>query len=240
MNPPDSQAIRESAGAGWRRPQGETVGLERYFRILRERAGLIGLVVLVTTLIAAAYLAVATEQYRAEADLLVIPGSRSQTALDGLPIIRETSDPTRDVETASKVVTSRNVAKRVIDDLGLDKSVDEILKQVKAEPIAQSSIVAIRPPADSPELARDIANGFADGVVTSRDEVVRAEAEKLISGLRTQLQDAQQTGDDTTPTSLSDAIAELQSVRAGGDPTLSVETRADAPESAYSPRPMLT
>jgi uncharacterized protein involved in exopolysaccharide biosynthesis len=62
MNPPDSQAIRDSAGGGWRRPPGESVGLERYFRILRERAGLIGLVVLVTTLMAAAYLAVATDK----------------------------------------------------------------------------------------------------------------------------------------------------------------------------------
>jgi receptor protein-tyrosine kinase len=240
MNRPDSQATRDSGGVGWRRQQSESVGLERYARILRERAGLIGLVVLVTTLMAAAYLAVADQKYRAEADLLVIPAGRDQSGLDGLPIIRESSDPTRDVETASRVVQGRNVAKRVIDQLGLNESVDAVLKQVKAEPVAQSNIVAIRATASSPDLARDLANGFADGVVAERDTVVRTEAEKLLTGLRSELQDAEQSGDDTNAASLSDEITQLQTVREGGDPTLSVETRADAPKSAFSPRPMLT
>src|SRR4051794_33463619 len=227
MNRPDSQATRDSGVVGWRRQQSESVGLERYARILRERAGLIGLVVLVTTLMAAAYLAVADQKYRAEADLLVIPAGRDQSGLDGLPIIRESSDPTRDVETASRVVQGRNVAKRVIDQLGLNESVDAVLKQVKAEPVAQSNIVAIRATASSPDLARDLANGFADGVVAERDTVVRTEAEKLLTGLRSELQDAEQSGDDTNAASLSDEITQLQTVREGGDPTLSVETRAD-------------
>ena len=68
------------------------------------------MVTLTTTLVAAAYLAVATEKYKAEADLLVIPASRDDTALNGLPVIRESSDPTRDVETAARLVNSRNVA----------------------------------------------------------------------------------------------------------------------------------
>jgi receptor protein-tyrosine kinase len=240
MNPPDSQAIRDSGGIGWRRPPGETAGLERYYRILRERAGLIGLVVLVTTLVAATYLAVATDKYRAEADLLVIPASRDNDALGGLPIIHESSDPTRDVETASHFVLNRTIAKRVIDQLGLDMSPEQLLSDVKAEPVAQSNIVAIRATADSPELARDIANGFADGVVTEHDALIRAEADKLITGLRSSLQDAEQSGDETNATALADEIAQLQQVRESGDPTLSVQARADAPNSAYSPRPVLT
>ena len=101
------------------------------------------MVTLTTTLVAAAYLAVATEQYKAEADLLVIPASREDTALNGLPVIRESSDPTRDVETAARLVDNRNVAKAVKEDLGLDQSVDALLSQVTAEPVAQSNIVAV-------------------------------------------------------------------------------------------------
>ena len=93
--------------------------------------------------VAAAYLAVATEQYKAEDDLLVIPASREDTALNGLPVIRESSDPTRDVETAARLVDNRNVAKAVKEDLGLDQSVDSLLSQVTAEPVAQSNIVAV-------------------------------------------------------------------------------------------------
>jgi receptor protein-tyrosine kinase len=238
MNSADSQAARDTAGVGWRRPQAETSGIERYFRVLRERASLILLVTLTTTLVAGAYLAVATKQYKAEADLLVIPASRDDQSLNTLPLIRESSDPTRDVETASRLVASLNVAKRVKSELGLDQSNEALLKQVKAEPVAQSNIVAVSATADSPNLARDIANGFADGVVKSRSDVVRAEADKLIAGLRQRVQDAEDAGESTA--ALLTQIAGLQTVREKGDPTMNVETRADAPTSAFSPRPMLT
>jgi capsular exopolysaccharide synthesis family protein len=238
MNPGDTQAARDSKGAGWRRPQAESSGIERYFRVLRERSGLILLVVLTTTLVAGAYLAVATKQYKAEADLLVIPASRDDQSLNTLPLIRESSDPTRDVETASRLVASRNVAKIVKSSLGLDMTADELLGHVKAEPVAQSNVVAVSATADSPNLARDIANGFADGVVKSRSDVVRAEADQLIAGLRTQVQDGQDAGENTD--ALSTQIAALQTVREKGDPTMNVETRADAPAAAFSPRPVLT
>ncbi|MEA2419546.1 MAG: tyrosine-protein kinase, partial [Thermoleophilaceae bacterium] len=55
---------------------------------------------------------------------------------------------------------------------------------------------------------------------------------------RDQLQQAQDAGENTTE--LERQIAELQAVRVDGDPTLTVETKADAPSSPYSPRPVLT
>jgi capsular exopolysaccharide synthesis family protein len=238
MNPPDTQAFREGPSAGWRRPQAESAGLQRYFRVLRERAGLIALVTLITTLMAASYLVVATEKYKAETDLLVIPASRDDTALNALPLIRESSDPTRDVETAARLVTSRNVAERVKQQLGLDQSADSLQSQVSAAPVAQSNIVAITAEADSPDLARDIANGFAEGVVAQRSAVVRAAAAKQITGLQSELQKAKDTGQNTVQ--LDANIAELQGVSQSGDPTMSVETRADAPDSPFSPRPGLT
>jgi tyrosine-protein kinase len=238
MNPAESQAARDSASVGWRRPQAGASGLERYYRVIRERLGLIAMVTLTTTLVAAAYLAVATEKYRAESSVLVIPASRDDTALNGLPVIRESSDPTRDVETAAFLVKGRNVADKVIDDLGLDQTADSLLGQVSAEPIAQSNIVSIRATADSPELARDIANGFANGVVAVRSEVVRAEAEKRVESLRDQLQEAQDAGEPTAER--EQELAELEAIRIGGDPTLTVETKAETPPSAYSPKPMLT
>ena len=238
MNPADTQAARDPAGTGWRRPQTGVSGLERYFHTLRERLGLIALITLVTTLAAVAYLAVATDRYKAEADLLVIPAPRDDTSLTGLPLIRESSDPTRDVETASQVVTSRNVGERVKEQLGLDESVTDLLKDVSAEPIAQSNIVAVIAEADSPELARDIANGFARGVVAHRSEIVRTEADKLIARAREDLEAAEGNGESTE--AISTQLAQLLTVRAAGDPTLRVETLADTPESPFAPRPVLT
>src|SRR5215218_3668315 len=238
MNSAESQADRGSMNAGWRRPQGESTGLESYFRVLRERSGLILLVTLVTTLMAAAYLATAPDKYEAEATQLVLPASRDDTTLNNLPLLRESSDPTRNIETASQLVTEPNVAGRVKDQLGLGGTVASLQAKVAAEPVAQSDIVAITAHADSPDVARDIANGFATGVVAERSELIRSEAEKLIDGLREQVREADDAGDDTT--ALNAQIADLQAVRESGDPTLRVSTRAEAPSSPYSPRPMLT
>jgi receptor protein-tyrosine kinase len=240
MNPPESQAARDSASSDWRRAQSASSGLERYYRVIRERLGLIAMVTLTTTLVAAAYLATATEQYKAEADLLVIPASREDTALNGLPVIRESSDPTRDVETAARLVDNLNVAKAVKGNLGLDPSAESLRSQVTAEPVAQSNIVAVTATADSPDLARDLANGFVNGVVELRSKLVKAEAEKQIVGLKDQLQEAEAAGEDANATALANQIAELQGVAQSGDPTLTVETRADAPSSPFSPRPVLT
>ena len=110
MNPPDAEAARDSASAPWRRPQLGTSGFERYLHTLRERLRLIAAVTIATTIVAVLYLVVADDKYRAEADLLVSPASQNDTALTGLPVIHESSDPTRDVSTAARLVTSRDVA----------------------------------------------------------------------------------------------------------------------------------
>jgi capsular exopolysaccharide synthesis family protein len=243
MNSADTQAARDSSSAGWRRPQTASSGIERYYRVLRERLGLIALVTLATTLVAAAYLVTAPERYKAEADLLVSPASSDDPVLGSLPVLRESSDPTRDVETASRLVLSRNVAARVDRELGLDEppndfSPDDLLGKVTAEPLAQSNIVVVTATADSPELARDLANAFANGVVTERDELVRREAADLVTRLREEIQVAQGRGDSTDE--LNVELAQLQRVEASGDPTLRVETKADAPDSPFSPRPAVT
>src|SRR5690242_8836464 len=196
MNSGNSQASGASLSGGWRRPERGTTGIERYFATMRERAGLIAGITCATTLIAALYLATATSQYRAEADLLVLPASNNDTSLTGLSVIRDSSDPTRDVETASRLTTSLNVARLVDKQIGYPGSPEQLRSKVSAEPVAQSNVVAVSAEADSPEMARDIANGFANGVVKIRSDVVKAEADNLLTGLRAQLQD--NAGDNAT------------------------------------------
>jgi non-specific protein-tyrosine kinase len=238
MNSADTQAARDSAGGGWRRPQRGVSGLERYYGTIKERLGLIALITVVTTLIAGAYLAVATDQYRAEAELLVVPASRDDTTLNGIFVIRESSDPTRDVQTAASLVDGLNVARRVDQQLDYPGTPEDLKAKVTAEPVAQSNIVAVTAVADSPELARDIANGFANGVVAERSEIVRVEADKQISALQEQIDAAEEAGDSTE--ALEESLVGLQKLRTTGDPTLRVETEATAPSSPFSPRPMLT
>jgi capsular exopolysaccharide synthesis family protein len=238
MNPTDPQAARGPVSAPWRRPRLGSSGLERYLHTLRERLPLIVAVTVITALVAALYLAVADDRYRAEADILVTPASDTDTALAGLPVIRESSDPTRDVETAARIVTSRDVAVRVKRQLGLEESPTELLEDVSAEPVAQSNIVSVRAEANSPELARDIANGFATEVVAERSEELRREISEQIPRIREEIAAAGARGEDTL--ALTAQLARLESVSATGDPTLRVETAANAPTEPFAPRPVLT
>ena len=192
-------------------------------------------VTIATTLVAVVYLVVADDKYRAEADLLVSPASQNDTALTGLPVIHESSDPTRDVSTAARLVTSRDVAARVQRELGLDESVGELQGAVSAEPVAQSNIVSVRAEAMSPELAADIANGFATEVVAERSEDLRRAIDQQIPRIQEQIAAAAARGQDTQV--LSAQLARLQSLRATGDPTLRVETRAQPPPCALRAAP---
>src|ERR671915_39610 len=97
----------------WLQPQEEQEGLQRYVETIRERLLLIILTVAITTGIAILYVLTATKQYEARADLLVSPITGDDPVLTSLGLIRESVDPTRDVETASQLVTNLEVAERV-------------------------------------------------------------------------------------------------------------------------------
>jgi tyrosine-protein kinase len=222
----------------WRTPQVEQVGLQRYVQTVRERGRMIMLILLLTLGAAGAYLVTAEKLYKADADLLVTPVTGGEgTSLNGLGLISQSSDPTRDVETAARLVTTRDVAARVKDKLQLPGSASDLLGQVEATPIAQSNIVAITAEADSPELARDLANGFGQAVIADRTEGLHTQVDKSITRLRQRIS----AGDDPGgPNSLADQLSQLETLRAQDDPTLKLETVAEAPSSPSSPKPKLT
>ena len=238
MTPPERGAATARAESGWRHPQVENSGIQRYIETVRERWRLVAAVTILTMAVAVLYLAVASKVYEADADLLITPVSADDPVLSGLGLIRESSDPTRDVETAARLVTSRNVADLVRAKLSLPEDADAVAAKVDAAPVAQSNIVAVTAQADSPELARDLANGFADGVVAERSEELRAQLDPLIERTRERIQEGE--GSSADGTSLVNELDQLERLKIGGDPSLRVSTRAVAPDSPVAPRPTLT
>jgi receptor protein-tyrosine kinase len=223
--------------ADWLQPAEEQEGLKRYVDTIRERWLLVLTTVLVTLGIAIAYLATATKQYDAEADLLITPVSSDDPTLTSLGLIPESVDPTRDVETASQLVTNIAVAQRVKEELDSGLSAQELLNKVDAEPVANSNIVAVTARDDSAQGSRRLANAFVDAAIADRTERLQAEIDERLPALRTQLE-AQPTGTDTS--SIDAQIAQLETLRAGPDPTINIQTRAALPSEAATPKPMLT
>ncbi len=231
---PREPADDRHADTGWRRPAVEAGGLQRYAEVIRQHLVTVALTVLVTLLAAAAYLAIAEDVFEAEAGLLISPASRDDPVLNRLSVIRESNDPTRDVQTVAKLVETREVAIRVAEDLNLAQSPKSLLNDIEAVPVAQTNIVSVSAQAGNPERARDIANTFAEQVVAERTEEFHRQIDLQLPGLRSQLPGT------PGPDSPESQIGLLEILRNGPDPTIRLETRATAPTSPTSPRPRLT
>jgi capsular exopolysaccharide synthesis family protein len=228
----------DSRDADWLQPPEEQEGLQRYVETIRERFWLIVATVAVTTGIALLYVATATKTYEAEADLLVTPVTSDDTVLVSLGLIRESADPTRDVETASRLITNVDVAERVKEEIGSPLAPQDLLEEVTAEPVAQSNIVAVTATANSPEGARELANAFAQGAVADKTQEFHAQIERQLPVLRAQVE----AGGDPTlgDTPIASTIAQLQLLRSGPTPDMRVETLAPLPTTQASPRPALS
>src|SRR3954451_408362 len=213
-------ATEPSPDASWLNPSAEQQGLARYVSTLRERKWLILLTVLATTLASVAYVLTASKTYEAEADLLITPVANSDPTLSGLGLISSSSDPTRDVETASKLVTSTTVAKRVKAKLHDSRSAEQLLQQVSVAPVATSNIVAVSADGGSPKEAQQLANAFATEAVANRTENFHAQIDQRITSIEPQVKGTPSATELADPTSPASQLSRLQLLRSGPDPTI--------------------
>ena len=108
-------ATRTPTAADWLQPVPEQQGLKRYVETLQERIWIIAGCVLVAVAIAVGYLLTTDKVYEAQADLLITPVPTENATLVSLGLLRESNDPSREVDTASQLVTTHAVAERVSD-----------------------------------------------------------------------------------------------------------------------------
>ena len=214
----------------WVVPPDEQQGLRRYVATLRERWKLIAAVTALTVLASIAYVLMVTKTYEAESTLYVSPISTANTDLEGLGLLVQSSDPTRDVQTAAELVTNVDVAERVKKDIDYPGSAEALLATVKAEPIAQTYIVAITASSSDPEQAAEVATSFAEQTVASRTALMREQIDRVLDGLK--------SGNPTSQD--EEQISKLERLSEGPDPTLRVATEATTPSSPVKPKPVLS
>ncbi len=239
----DSQIDSRSDDAQWLKPRMEQQGLGRYLQILRERIWLIVGVLAVTTGVSLVYVLTADKVYETESDLLITPVPRSDPALSGLSLLRESNNPTREVESAARLVTTRSVAEGVRKELNLDRSARSLLNDVRAEPVAGSNILAITAQADSPELAQDLANAFGEVAISERTKELHSQLDTKIKSLRKLIKRTpreESAGEVTGRGELRAQKTLLETLRAGDDPTMRVVTKAPLPTRPIAPRPLFS
>jgi Mrp family chromosome partitioning ATPase/capsular polysaccharide biosynthesis protein len=214
--------------AAWLVQGGEQQGVLRYLETMRERFALSAVAVLLTTAAAGAYLLTADRVYEAQADLLVTPVAADNPTLTGFSVLRESADPTREVETAARLVTTSDVARIARERLGTDRSAESLLDDVEAAPVAGSGVVAVTATASSEAGAIRLANAFAQAAVEDRTAELHRQLDRVIANLAERAAGA---GGGAAARQL----VQLEALRAGADPTLRVAARADD-ASLASPR----
>ncbi len=230
---------KRSGAADWLQPKSDPLPLERYVRVLRERIWIIVLCVAVCFGAALIYVSTATKVYEAEADLLISPAPRDSDSLVGLPIVRESSDPTRDVETVARLVTSNSVARRVRANLGTERTTRGLLNAVTAEPVAQSNIVAITAQGTTAEESQELANAFGRAIVEDRTEQLHDQLDQVLQRLESRRDEADDLG-RAAQEALELQINELETLRGGPDPTVRLQNPAERPTSQVAPRPLFS
>lgn len=222
----------------WVVPGAEAQGLVSYVEAIRAGRWIIIGALAACLGAALLYLAQAEKVYEASADLLITPQSDLPVAVPG--IITQSSDPTRDVETVARLVTSPPVSRRVIDELKLDTSVRKLGTKVDVQPLAQSNIITIRGQGATPQAAKQIADAFGSEFVAYRTERLHDVVDPLIARLEPRVPDTPTAAELENPASPASQLEVLEQLRAAPDPSVSFESEAELPTSTAAPRPLLT
>lgn len=156
----------------------ETVSFDELRRILRRRRWIV-LQLIVVGAVAGGLLALASpREHSATSTVLIGTGSGSAAGPPGH----------LSAAVAARLLTTRGIAERVRRELGDDRSVDELLAAVSAQPDDSNAFLEItaRDGASAAAAAR-LANAFAEEFIAARAETARARAQEASAAARRRL-----------------------------------------------------
>ncbi len=209
-----------------------------YLRAIRAHKTLVLLVVLASFALGAAWLELRAPNYQATAEVLITPLPQEEETFAVLPLLRDSGDPTRTIETAATLIRSPGAADLAAERLGGAWSAEDVLRAVNIEPSGESDILTITATTGDSASAADVANAFARAALDQRNRELRPQLELEISKLearRAELED--DAGSLAAETDLE--LERLNALLTGGDPTVSLSQPATAPSSAEGPSRLL-
>ncbi len=212
-----------------------SAGFEYAVRVIRRRAWVIGLCLVLTTLAAFGFSKLQTKRYTATAALLFANSSIAQQA-SGVPVASQTDPQGQRATNLALVQLADVVSKRTAAVVGSGLSGKQIEDAVTAAPQGQSNIVSVSATSTSPVLAARIANAFATQFVQQQRQnnvVGIQDAINLVQNQYQGLTAAQRTGSQGQ--ALLDHLESLQILKAMQTDTQLVQAAA-VPTSPSSPK----
>jgi Mrp family chromosome partitioning ATPase/capsular polysaccharide biosynthesis protein len=205
-----------------------------YLRATRAHLVVVTLIITAAVGASIAYLAASSPSYKATARLLVNPIDDADAPPLELPLIRNSGDPVRTIQTAAALVKLHRASALLAGRLGSDWTADRVDQAIDVRPEGQSSIVDVTATAASSALAARLANGYVDSVLRVRRRNFQRFGAPALRAAQAQLK---RSGDPTSATSLTlqRQISVLQAISGGVDPNLSLAEAAVPSGSAVGP-----
>lgn len=163
---------------------GEVVDLREYTRVLRRRAPIIVLCVVLVTGLAAAYAFLATPIYRSSATVFIKPtGVNSQ----------DVPDPTKLIDPATEqaIVKSLPVAQIAARSIGGGSNASALLKNVSTGVTSALQTLTVSYSAVQPATAAEGANAFARAYLQFRQSQAESAVSQQVLDIQTKIQEAQ-------------------------------------------------
>lgn len=232
----------------------ELATLQDHARVLGRRWRLITVFVVLGIAAALGLSYVQTPVYSANSTLLIEANDTSQTG-GNTPTIDSQA-----VATQAEIVLSDAVADRVLKQLHLPGTADQLVQTVSVSPSTDSTTVAITATRPTATGAAAVANAFANAYIGVRSDQAASAAKQIrdsylsdLAAIKVQLDKLQKTSETVGNT--SEVTAEIQSLVArqseleaaltvaegpAATPTVSGQllTHAQVPASPSSPRPL--
>ena len=177
----------------------------------------------------AGYGLTAPKRYRATAELLVSPVSANDPTFTGLGVLRDSGGKRTAAGSAAALVRSPQVADAVRSQLGLTRSRDSLLANLHAHIVDSSDVVAVSYEDTSATGAAQLANAFADALVSQRTASFQSQLTSAIG--RTSALLSSSPGN----AALQRRLVSLRSLQGQPDPTIRQAAQASAPSSASWP-----
>jgi len=172
---------------------------------------------------AIAWLSHRAHHYQATADVLFIPIPSDNQGASGLPVLRDSSDPTRLSQTAASLLDTPQASVIAAKNMGRGWTPSRIREAVSVEPQGQSDIIAVTAKSSSAAVAQRLANTFVTASLAARRALLQSEAASLTPLIKAQVLPGDVIGEERR--SLLSALAQ------GQDPNFSLSQAAERPSS---------
>jgi Mrp family chromosome partitioning ATPase len=199
-----------------------------YTRAVRRHPWLVAGITVLGLLVALGWVAKRQVQYQATAQILVTPVSTTDVSgISGLPLLSDSVDPTRTLETAATVLASPKAAAVAATKLGAGWSAARISNTVTVVPLGDSNIIAVNAKEPSAADAVAAANAAANAALLVRAATLRTQVDIQLASAQARRTTLVANGADaTTLSTVAGQIAALEQIRGGTDPNFQLQQPA--------------